>query len=255
MNPPPPPPHARASSGPGPAPNSNSASNVKPPMGLPNQPAPPRSTSTTTSSAGPSKPIANASAPAPIQNQPRAAAPLSAIGHRQTDLCPPGPQPSTSENASAADRRVTFAQQPTLASAPEHVAPLVADLDPDLPEDESFGLNSEDDEFFASVDLGEDLGGPIIFDEGADSVQSSNDEGPSVLGGHQPYKAQVAAARVGQSNRPPHAQYTNAADSSARPPLAQQSNSSSGYGKPSSQAGGFHFPSNTVRSHETPSRT
>lgn len=212
-------------------------------MGPPDQSAPPRSTNTTLSSAAPSEPLVNAPAPAPVRNQPQSNAPPPGVAYRQSDSRPTGPQLSANASApSAIDKRVTFAQQ--AASAPSRVLPPVAEADYDPPEDESFGLNSEDDDFFASIDLGEDLGGPINFDEGAGGVQSANDEGPSVLGGYRAPKPQASAAQVGQPGRPAYGQLADAPDTGSRTPFAQQSHSSSGHGRPSSQAGGFHFPSN-----------
>ncbi|KAF9077439.1 hypothetical protein BDP27DRAFT_1442092 [Rhodocollybia butyracea] len=80
----------------------------------------------------------------------------------------PHPQGPTTHNV----RQVAFADSP-LANRGAAAAAVTAPVSPEEPDDdggtadESFALGSEDDAFFASVDLGEaDMGRPIDFTEG-----------------------------------------------------------------------------------------
>jgi DNA repair and recombination protein RAD52 len=137
------------------------------------------------------------SVPAPVK-------PISGSGvvYRQSDFnsAPvPAQQPSSSV-APSSDRSVSFAQQQqhqqSVASTSTAAHGAVSERDCSPPQivpvakveafddDESYGLNSDDDAFYAAMDLGEDCGPPIYPEDDA-SVYGSYGDGPSVLGGYQ----------------------------------------------------------------------
>ena len=163
------------------------------------------------------------------------------------------PSAPASSTSSGLEKRVTFAQQPP-NDAPKRVSPPAAPIEaePESFEDESFGLNSEDDDFFASVDLGDGLGGPIHFDEGLGGVDSPIDEGPSVLGGYQTHRVAVQTSHASHSNppaktlqgQPPQQSSAQNAQPVYQPHLPPGPGSNL---RTSSQAGGFHFPPGMVR--------
>lgn len=125
--------------------------------------------------AGPSRHTTPAANPAaatnglntPIQT-PQMNGPLGRTAQPANVRNPPPPAAPTSEQS----RHVSFAPQPA--------KPPQADPVPCSGEDDSFMLNSEDDAFFAGIDLGDEagltedpdegLGGPIDFDEGLGGV-------------------------------------------------------------------------------------
>lgn len=260
------PPHMRTTSGTG----ASTTTSAKSPMGLAGQvPSARPLNMPTASTSATAKSPSTASGQGPAYNQPQLqqSKPVSTSGivYRQSDIKPAPAQSAAASSSSAAqsnERRVSFAQQPPNNATTSRIAPVtpaaqtrpsppVAEPKPESFEDESYGLNSEDDDFFASVDLG-GLGGPIDFDEGTgavDGVDESLDDGPSVLGGY-------LAKRTNDPVRAPQQQY---AQQPAAPPhrAAYTSNQPSKpvQGQPvqrpsgTPSAGGFHFPPGMVRFH------
>ncbi|PCH35239.1 hypothetical protein WOLCODRAFT_145721 [Wolfiporia cocos MD-104 SS10] len=101
-----------------------------------------------------------------------------------------GVQSNDQRNVSTvqAERRVSFAQQPAVGNSASSAIvssthPPEAAPPPHIPEDDTdeYTFASEDDAFFAEVDLGEDagIGGPIDYDEGPASGDSMVDENGS----------------------------------------------------------------------------
>ncbi|GJE94785.1 Rad52/22 family double-strand break repair protein-domain-containing protein [Phanerochaete sordida] len=191
----------------------------------------------------------------------------------------PAPQPATT-SATGSDRRVSFAPAPQASVAGPSAAPPSASTarppvakprDDTYEEEDSYGLHSEDDAFYAAIDLGDgaaDLGPPIHF-EGIEEFVMTNcslsdiEDGPSVLGGFKPPPAAAQPAQQQpqqqpqQQNRPSVPQQSRPGQ---QPRYSGQSNNASGQlpntsgqqpgssstNQPvrSSQAasGAFHFP-------------
>ena len=278
----PPPPHARTV--PGPPVPPNSSVKAKASMDLAEQSAPSRLPNTATSGfvklpANPPAQSSNQNPPQQQQQQQQQPKPTSQMNQ--------DPKPQTVayfSTSSAAEKRVSFA--PALQSSvvglsvappppPPQPEPLVAQPNAKVFDDEeSFGLNSEDDAFYATVDLGgaeADLGHPIDHDEGLDGLEdfdmtncalSDVEDGPSVLGRYkpppapapqiQPQQAAQSRASAPQQGRPgqvlqQHQRSSGQPSNSAAPP-GQQSGSSNNQAMPPSQvwSGGFHFPSGKV---------
>jgi len=107
------------------------------------------------------------------------------------------PGPSTSNLTSDPPKHVTFAQPEPQPAAPlppsiQPTTSAIPSLNPESQEDDFFGFNSEDDAFYATVDLGEGgigedgedgIGGYIDFDEGI-GTGLSREESTESLGGH-----------------------------------------------------------------------
>lgn len=176
------------------------------------------------------------------------------------------PQPSSVTAGS--DRRVSFAQQQQAAASTSIAAPVPTSV-PDesetpLPktesfdDDESYGLNSDDDAFYAALDLGEDFGPPIHIERNVEVSNSYEDDGPSVLGGYQAptkkapepsrpsYSTNNPAQRAGQALQQQHEPQRNAAKQDTVS-SGNQGGASASHPRPtSSQMGGFHFPPGVV---------
>ncbi|EKM58100.1 uncharacterized protein PHACADRAFT_252127, partial [Phanerochaete carnosa HHB-10118-sp] len=186
---------------------------------------------------------------------------------------PPPPQTvSASASTSAIEKRVSFVPAPqssvvglSVVSPSQPEPPAAQAKTESYEEEESFGLDSEDDAFFATVDLGEaaaDTGRPLDHDGlgGLGDFDMTNcslsdidiEEGPSVLGGHKPPIAAVVVpqqqqqqpsrpsvpqqSRLGQQQRFPRqsgnsARHQSGSSSSNQPTRTSQTSS-----------GAFHFP-------------
>lgn len=240
------------------------SSNAKSPMGLAGQ------HNSTTSSIAPQAPLSKPAS-------------TSSVVFQASVNEPAQPQQLSSSSITS-DKRVSFAQPQSVASSSSSVAAVVpvaraltppetvplAKVEP-FDDDESYGLNSEDDAYFAAMDLGEDFGPPIHFD-GNGAADVSYDDGPSVLGG---YRAPTKPAEPSRPPQPQPAGLSNrngtASNAGQHPtagvqPQPQQQrlrpsevlqrefarSGASAASKPpsarptSSQMGGFHFPPEVV---------
>lgn len=203
------------------------------------------------------------------------------VVYRQPNSKPaqaPAQQQQTSTTSGA--RRVSFVQAAAPQPKPQPPPALSVSI-PDTTDDfddESFGLNSEDDALFASLDLGEGdsgIGGPIDFDEGVGGVSVDQPEedvavDPQVSG-RQPLQPRQVPEPLLQRDQPanrtaapPQPQYRQShqpQQSSRNPPppnpntTSNQSNDSGTHSAsasqsrtPTSSMGGFHFPPGVVRS-------
>ncbi|KAF5389611.1 hypothetical protein D9757_004219 [Collybiopsis confluens] len=138
--------------------------------------------SSSTASASSSKatiPIPNTNVtPAPGTSSRGSTSRTAAIMHGLNTPITPGAQPIPPPPGPAGpnNRQVAFADSPLAHRAPVAApdpAPLSEPLDDDGGGDDSFAYGSEDDAFFASVDLGEvDMGRPINFEESVGSKDS-----------------------------------------------------------------------------------
>ncbi|KAF7794912.1 hypothetical protein EIP86_006055 [Pleurotus ostreatoroseus] len=257
--------HPRSVSGP-----SSSGMQGKSPMGLANHTTPVRPNNAAPSHAG----GANGGLITPVQTpahqqQPRPNAPGGAV-YKPSDFAktqrPPAPAPAP---APAPERRVSFAQPagPSTSNgpAPPVTAPASKVEDDD---DELYGLNSEDDLLYATIDLGEGdsgIGGHIDFDEGIGgvSVEDLGDLGtpslpsPAAGSGGQAQRHQyrplgppaAPAQSTSSTSANPHAAGgTSARSSTTRTtdsltPTLPPSSRTAGTGTPSTPTmGGFNFP-------------
>lgn len=190
--------------------------------------------------------------------------------------------PQRHQNAGAqpppTDRKVSFAPPPAACTSvpPDVAAPTAGPSRPsvaqppeevDIPDDESFHFNSEDDAFLAEVDLGEDgIGGPIDFDEGAgasDLSTGSRNEDAQSHPQHQQQHMPPPEAPLPQPQARPQRSNFNAQNTVSRLQSSTSngnqsattknasvgssgsSSTTSGYGgsrAPTPSLGGFNFP-------------
>lgn len=244
----------------------------KAPLGLV---APSRPNNATPATAGPSRTGLNTPIQTPVhqqlqQNQAHGPNRNTSSGliHQQPEKKQPPPQPQQAAGPSN-ERRLNLIKAINQHTTPPSVyaAPAVR-KEPSLDE-ESFGMNSDDDALFASVDLGEmdsGIGGHIDFDEGTGGVHDENDSLEdrtvssltSVLPEKQEMRAPQAqgpqrAQQVNQQFNPPQQPRQTAQPSvhtrNGIPANQTARNSSTVTSKPPTPSmGSFHFPAGVVRS-------
>lgn len=257
----------------GPAGQSSTSAN-KSPMGLAEHSTPARPPNAAVNTTGPPKTGLNTPAQTPAHSAPHQRPPQASTSG--ADFRQPAPKQPAQPGQS--EKRVSFLEQqileaqasmaktpsppspPPIPKAAPQAVPQASPLD-----DESFGMNSDDDAFFATVDLGEDLGGPIDFEEGigaALEIDSTVGDEPSHDGpvqhfpgaqNHRPPQPNWGSSRPPQTRAQPEraAALQKPLSNQAVPPTSPNEHSSSISNnvppRSTPSAGGFHFPPGVVR--------